>query len=294
MGRIRTIKPELFKHEKLYELEHDSKLPIRIAWIGLLTAVDRNGNFKWRPNALKTDILPYDDIDFSKVLDVLLEGQFLIKYGSPSESFGNIPTFLTHQRIQNTESQATIPSLADFGGELIDSNTSDPTNDPTPAPRLEKGLGKERNKERKGKEGKEESSETAAVVLKIPYEKIIDYLNQKTGKAFKYQSKETQKYIRGRFNDGATLDDFIKVIDIKTLIWKNDPKSKAWLRPSTLFRPANFENYLQEWEPNACTDSLKAFFEKPENQPDPENHGLLGCAGFTHSNSDQEGPCLES
>ena len=31
MSRIRTVKPELFKHEELFDLERETGLPIRIS-----------------------------------------------------------------------------------------------------------------------------------------------------------------------------------------------------------------------------------------------------------------------
>ena len=55
--------------------------------------------------------------------------------------------------------------------------------------------------------------------------------------------------ISGRQADGFSLEDFKYVIDIKSAQWKDDPKMDKFLRPSTLFRPSNFESYLQE-KPN--------------------------------------------
>ncbi|GAG15849.1 unnamed protein product, partial [marine sediment metagenome] len=72
---------------------------------------------------------------------------------------------------------------------------------------------------------------------------VILYLNEKTGKNFKADSLN---YISGRLNDGYTVEDCKKVIDIKTAQWLNDPENNKWLRPLTLFRPSNFEGYLNE------------------------------------------------
>mgnify|MGYP003571254960 CR=1 FL=1 len=76
-------------------------------------------------------------------------------------------------------------------------------------------------------------------------EEIVSYLNEKTGKRFQCKG-ETVKYINGRINDGYTVDDFKKVIDKKTRKWKNDPKMCEFLRPSTLFAPSHFDEYLNE------------------------------------------------
>ena len=62
MARIRTVKPDLFRHEELLEAEHHFKLPLRLAFIGLFTTCDREVLFRWRPRQLKLDILPYDEI----------------------------------------------------------------------------------------------------------------------------------------------------------------------------------------------------------------------------------------
>jgi hypothetical protein len=71
MGRIRTIKPEFFKHSGLFDGERETGLPLRLGFAGLWTCCDREGRFKWRPRELKLDALPYDECDFSLVLDAL-------------------------------------------------------------------------------------------------------------------------------------------------------------------------------------------------------------------------------
>lgn len=107
--RIRTVKPEFFKHEELFEAEKQSGLPLRLSFIGLFGVSDRNGRFKWRPRQIKIDILPYDDdIDFSMVMDALALYGFIIKYTSNGEEFGFIPSFLNHQTINSKEAQSTI------------------------------------------------------------------------------------------------------------------------------------------------------------------------------------------
>lgn len=80
----------------------------------------------------------------------------------------------------------------------------------------------------------------------VPYKEIIDYLNSKAGKRFSSKSKPTQALINGRFAEGRTLADFHHVIDVKCAHWLDDPKMEPYLRPSTLFRPTNFENYLNQ------------------------------------------------
>lgn len=79
-----------------------------------------------------------------------------------------------------------------------------------------------------------------------PAPEILEYLNQKTGKKFSLKSKHISSLISARFNEGHTIEDFQKVIDLKTSQWLNDPKMDAYLRPKTLFSASNFESYLNE------------------------------------------------
>ncbi len=80
---------------------------------------------------------------------------------------------------------------------------------------------------------------------KIPYKDIIDYLNEKADKRFKHTTANNQKFIKARWNEGNTLDDFKRVIDIKVSQWKNDKDMNQYLRPQTLFG-TKFESYLNE------------------------------------------------
>ena len=77
----------------------------------------------------------------------------------------------------------------------------------------------------------------------LPYEEIVQYLNQKTNKNFKHTSKVTQRHIRARLAEGFTVSDFKQVIDNKCSDWLRDQKMKEYLRPETLFG-TKFESYL--------------------------------------------------
>ena len=76
------------------------------------------------------------------------------------------------------------------------------------------------------------------------YKEIIDYLNLKTNKSFKTNTKDTQKHIQARLKEGFKIDDFKKVIDNKTSKWLNTDMEQ-YLRPTTLFG-TKFESYLNE------------------------------------------------
>lgn len=109
MSRIRAIKPEFFRHEALYEAERETRIPLRLAFAGLWTVADREGRFRWRPRQLKLDCLPYDEVDFSRVLDALMTRGFIVKYESEGEYYGWIPTFKDHQIVNPRERQSVLP-----------------------------------------------------------------------------------------------------------------------------------------------------------------------------------------
>lgn len=126
MPRIRTIKPDFFKHEALFEAELETGLPLRVAYAGLWTQADREGRFLWRPRPLKLDILPYDNCDFGQVLDALATRGFLVKYSDGKRDIGAIPSFLCHQVINNRESASKLPAPPDNIEEFDASPTRDP------------------------------------------------------------------------------------------------------------------------------------------------------------------------
>lgn len=81
------------------------------------------------------------------------------------------------------------------------------------------------------------------------YEKIIEYLNEKTGSHFKPTSKSTQRLINGRLSENYTIEDFKYVIDVKTNEWKNNTKMSKYLTPDTLFNASKFEKYRNQQMP---------------------------------------------
>lgn len=146
--RIRTIKPEFFLHDALFEAEKESALPLRIAYIGLWCAADREGRFRWEPRRLGAAIMPYDCIDFSRVLDALSTRGFIERHASEGVDFGVIPSFKRHQIINNRETPSNLPEPSEES-MVIGTPTREPrdadacgTRDPRP------------KAEGKGREGK--------------------------------------------------------------------------------------------------------------------------------------------
>ncbi|WP_342643466.1 hypothetical protein [Rhodoligotrophos ferricapiens] len=113
MARIRTIKPDFFRHEQLFEAEVACGLPLRLAFAGLWTVADREGRFRWQPRVLKLDVLPFDDVDFREVLSALECHGFIRQYEVDGELFGHIPSWGKHQHINQREPASSIPAPYD-------------------------------------------------------------------------------------------------------------------------------------------------------------------------------------
>ena len=79
----------------------------------------------------------------------------------------------------------------------------------------------------------------------IPYEEIISYLNEKTGKNFQQDKETNRKWVRLRWQDGYRVPDFKRVVDNKCPDWLNDEENDKYLQPSTLFGN-KFEGYLNQ------------------------------------------------
>ncbi|WP_423800031.1 conserved phage C-terminal domain-containing protein [Neobacillus sp. SAB-20_R2A] len=89
----------------------------------------------------------------------------------------------------------------------------------------------------------ENTSETTTE--KKPIVDIVDYLNAKTDANYKSGTKKTNQLIQARLREGFTVEDFKKVIDLKTAEWLDDPHMSTYLRPATLFG-TKFESYLNQ------------------------------------------------
>ena len=89
-------------------------------------------------------------------------------------------------------------------------------------------------KEEKPLSGKPDSAEAR---------EVIDYLNAKTGSNYRHVDSNL-KLVVDRLKSGVTVAQCKQVIDTKVAQWGKDPNMEQYLRPSTLFRAANFEQYL--------------------------------------------------
>ncbi|MBP9728649.1 MAG: hypothetical protein KBD23_00700 [Gammaproteobacteria bacterium] len=113
--RIRTVKPQLFKHEWLYQTEKETQLPIRLGFIGLFGLCDGEGYFKWQPGRMRAEVFPYESVDCEALLEALRGAHFIEKFVFEGESFGRIPSWLKHQLMGDQEPETGFPRLLPSG-----------------------------------------------------------------------------------------------------------------------------------------------------------------------------------
>jgi hypothetical protein len=176
MARIRTVKPAFFRHRQLFLAERETGLPLRLAFEGLWTVADREGRFKWEPDEHKLDCLPYDDVDFSRVMDALATRGFIVKYRVGGRDYGVIPSFGEHQVINNREVASKLPPPPETS-EITDTTTRElPVDDAsgTRVPRdaiLHEWKGREQ-------EGKGSECDARAIDLRVSVVKIFEEFGQ--------------------------------------------------------------------------------------------------------------------
>jgi len=83
---------------------------------------------------------------------------------------------------------------------------------------------------------------------------IIDYFNEITGQKRKH-SKTSRTPIHSRLNDGFNITESMHVIKVKYEEWKDNNDMKKYLTIETLFRPSNFEKYLNQEEKKPTQDN---------------------------------------
>lgn len=103
MARIRTIKPEFFRHEGLQDLASEHGAHVMLVFAGLWGHCDRFGRFECRPRHLKLDILPFLEFDMTATLSALEGAGFIQTYVVDGKKYGFIPSFEEHQRFGGKE-----------------------------------------------------------------------------------------------------------------------------------------------------------------------------------------------
>lgn len=147
MARIRSIKPEFFRHEGLQDLEQSNPGSYAmLVFAGLWGHCDRAGRFEWRPRQLKLDILPFLSFDMAVTLQLLESHGLVCRYTVDGRDYGFIPTFTEHQRI--TGKEALEPCKYP---EPVGETTGKQQGNNWDHPVAQEGKGREGEQEREGK-----------------------------------------------------------------------------------------------------------------------------------------------
>lgn len=107
MSRIRTIKPEFFTSSDILALT-----PLaRLFYVSLWCEADREGLLNWNPETLKFRYLPKDKVEIEALANELIEQNLIvILIGDDGKEYAEIPSFTSHQVINNRESASILLS----------------------------------------------------------------------------------------------------------------------------------------------------------------------------------------
>lgn len=105
MSRIRTIKPEFFTSADILSLT-----PLaRLFYVSLWCESDRDGRLKWDLDTLKFRYLPKDAVPIEDLAGELISAGLIVIYEVETKTYAEIPSFASHQVINNRESSSAIP-----------------------------------------------------------------------------------------------------------------------------------------------------------------------------------------
>jgi hypothetical protein len=102
--RIRSVKPDFYRDEKLSDLENEyPDLRPMLVFSGLWGECDKQGVFAWNPRTLRLDILPLVNFDFNSALILLEKAELVRRFEHNGKIYGHVINFCRHQRITGSE-----------------------------------------------------------------------------------------------------------------------------------------------------------------------------------------------
>lgn len=106
MARIRSVKPEFFRHERLQALEVENPgAHCMLTFAGLWIICDRAGRFEWKPRTIHLDILPFVEFDIGQTMRLLAASEFIEKYEILGKVYGHIPSWTEHQTFESLKNE---------------------------------------------------------------------------------------------------------------------------------------------------------------------------------------------
>jgi len=232
----------------------------------LIVSCDDYGRFDGRSSIVKGSCFPLKDNitrkNIEDALDKLASVGLVSLYEVDGKPFLLLPSWSKHQNIRakkskypepNKDMNASVCKCMQMNANVpvIQSNPIQSESNPNPNPNPI-----------------EDSEDKLTAMAK----QVIDHLNERTGSHYKY-SASSMKGIKARLEDNFTVEDCFTVIDKKSDEWIDDPKMAQFLRPITLFRPSNFESYLNQPIVKKKRSSSNAKIELPEYMKKPIQEG---------------------
>lgn len=112
--RIRSLKPEFFRDEKV------QRLPVqaRLLMIGLISHADDAGRLDGDPRAIGSQVFPLDGYSATKIdawLELICDMGMIYRYHAIGIDWIEIKGWSTHQRV-NRPTESTIPSYSSTNG----------------------------------------------------------------------------------------------------------------------------------------------------------------------------------
>lgn len=115
MARIRTVKPEFFTSADIVKLS-----PLaRLFYVALWCEADREGRLGWNIETFKYRYFPAEKCDLEEVASELLSAQLVTLYEVEGRKYADIPTFKTHQVINNREAESVIPARVKVASKRV-------------------------------------------------------------------------------------------------------------------------------------------------------------------------------
>jgi hypothetical protein len=130
MARIRSIKPELWKSEKVpVRLPGVEGRQARLLWIAMWNFAEDHGVIRGNPRYIQAEILAYDEdvsmADVRRWLDLLEAGGFIVRYEREGLPYIWIRGFADHQRIEKP-SKPSLPGPTDEERARAESSPTTP------------------------------------------------------------------------------------------------------------------------------------------------------------------------
>jgi hypothetical protein len=267
-GRIRTVKPEVFSDEQLWDLELETGLPLLRVFIGLWCYCDREGRFIWSPRSLRGAIAPCWDGDMAAALEALASKLYVVRYTVNGKDYGYVRTFKEHQVINAKETPSVLPppvAHATSTGEPRDEHAM-------PEPEvtghfLSRGEGKGREGEGNGRgEGKSRGSRVTA--------------RERSGATALHRDEPdlTEPVSHVRIPQGWTVTDAFygealaagvtaEILDEDVAYWRGRKLGGEWFDIEQFFR-AHFPRLAKRRETESFKRSRSAPDERLQEQAD--------------------------